>query len=172
MMIRLAFATIVISLLAGCNAMKKMADEVYINQRTRIDLSVPRIDSLLIVASGTSATQQISEEFISLFQNYLKDRGVSSQSMFISYSGKRIDEEKFDNRRYAYTLWIYEQDRKMQLMEKHEYLVPLALKLTDNRSNKNVWIANSIVNNMVRKKYYKEKYAGMLLLIFRANGFL
>ena len=159
-------------LLAGCKAMKKMADQVYINQRSTINFTAPRIDSLLIVTSGTSATQQISEDFISLFQQYLKDRGVPSQRLFVSYSGNRIDEAQFDNRNYSYTLWIYEQDRKMQLLDSYDHLVPLAIKLTDNRNSKNVWIANSIINNMVRNKFYRERYAGMLVIIFRANGLL
>ena len=76
------------------------------------------------------------------------------------------------NRNYAYTLWIYEQDRTLQKLDGYDYLVPLAMKLTDNRTSDNVWIATSIFNDIVKKKFYKEKYAGTLMLIFRANGII
>ena len=71
---------------------------------------------------------------------------------------------------YAYTLWIYEQDKTLQKLDGYDYLVPLAMKLTDNRTSDNVWIGTSVFNGIVKKKFYKEKYAGTLLLIFRANG--
>ncbi len=172
MMIRSLIGIALVALLISCNAMKKMSDQVYIHQRSIMGQDVLRIDSLLIVTSGSSATQQISEDFIVLFQEYLQKKGVTSQRLFISYSGKRINEESFDNREYAYTLWIYEQDRKMQQLENYNYLIPLAIKLTDNNNSQNIWIATSIINSMVRKKYYREKYAGMLMLMLQANGLI
>ncbi len=163
---------VVAVLFAGCQAMKKLDDQVFILQRSSMSVPLPRIDSLLIVANGTSATEQIAEEFISLFQDHLNKKGVHSQRLFVSYTSQRINEENFDNRRYNYTLWIYEQDRKMQLLQDYDHLVPLAIKLTNNSNSENIWIATSIVNNLVRKKFYREKYAGMLILLFRANGLL
>ena len=73
---------------------------------------------------------------------------------------------------YDYTLWIYEQDRSLQKLERYDYLVPLAMKLTDNRTSDNIWIATSLYNDYVRKKFYKERYAGALVLILRANGII
>jgi hypothetical protein len=157
---------------AGCNAMKKLRDEVFIQQRTTLNEPSPRVDSLLIVANGNSATQRIMDDIIPLFRENLNKRRISSSALFVSYSEQRIDETQFDNRNYTYTLWIYEQDRKMQQLEGYEYLVPLAMKLTDNRNDVNIWIATSIVNNIIRKKFYRERYAGTLALLFRANGFI
>lgn len=163
---------VVVLLITGCNAMKKLEDDIYIRQRTSLNKAYPRVDSLLIVANGNSATQRIMEDVIPLFTERLKKRGVATSSLFVSYSDLRINESEFDNRKYAYTLWIYEQNRKMQQLENYDYLVPLAMKLTDNKKSDNVWIATSIFNNMVKKQFYKERYAGTLMLLFRANGII
>lgn len=149
-----------------------MNDQVFIQQRTSMRLPLPRIDSLLIVANGSSATRQIMDEIIPFFQEDLQQRGVNSKSMFVSYTDRRINEQEFDNRKYTYTLWIYEQDRKMQQLENYVHLIPLAIKLTDNSSTENIWIATSIINSLVRKRFYKERYAGTLALLFRANGLI
>jgi hypothetical protein len=159
-------------LLCGCNAMKKLQDGVYIQQRTSINKDYPRVDSLLIVANGNSATQRIMEDVMPLFTEGLKKRGINSVSVFVSYTDKRINEAEFNNQNYAYTLWIYEQDRALQKLDGYDYLVPLAMKLTDNKTSDNVWIATSIFNDIVKKRFYKEKYAGTLELIFRANGII
>src|SRR5687768_1245901 len=159
-------------LFCSCNMMKKMEDSVYIQQRTSMNKDYPQIDSLLIVANGNSATQRLMEDVMPLFTERLKDRGVNSTAVFVSYTDKRINETEFDNRNYAYTLWIYEQDKSMQKLDGYDYLVPLAMKLTDNKTADNVWIATSIFNDVVKKKFYKEKYAGTLVLLFRANGII
>jgi len=159
-------------LLCSCNVMKKLEDGVYIQQRTSVNKDYPRVDSLLIVANGNSATQRIMEDVMPLFTEGLKKRGINSVSFFVSYTDQRINEAEFNNRNYAFTLWIYEQDKAMQKLDGYDYLVPLAMKLTDNRTSDNVWIATSIFNDIVKKKFYKEKYAGTLELIFRANGII
>ena len=159
-------------LLCGCNVMKKMEDGIYIQQRTSVNKVYPRVDSLLIVANGNSATQRIMEDVMPLFSEGLRKRGINSASVFVSYTDKRIDETEFNNRNYAYTLWIYEQDKSLQKLDGYDYLVPLAMKLTDNRTSDNVWIATSIFNDLVKKKFYKERYAGTLVLLFRANGII
>jgi len=172
-MIKNIFYIICASILLGsCQAMKKLQDGIYIQQRTSANKPYPRVDSMLIVANGNSATQRIMEDIIPLFSESLRKRGIKTRLQFISYADWRINEADFDNRNYAYTLWIYEQDRKMQKLEQFDYLVPIAMKLTDNRSSENVWIATSIINDVVKKQFYKEKYAGTLLLIFRANGII
>ena len=159
-------------LLCGCNVMKKMEDGVYIQQRTSINKDYPQVDSLLIVANGNSATQRIMEDVMPYFTEELRKRGVNSTTIFVSYTDKRINETEFNNRNYAHTLWIYEQDKSLQKLDGYNYLVPLAMKLTDNRTSDNVWIATSIFNDIVKKKFYKEKYAGTLMLLFRANGII
>ena len=161
-----------ILILCGCGMMKKMADSVYIRQRTPASNDAVGLDSLLIVGNGNSATQRIIEDVMPLFSERLKERGIKSTSVFVSYSQQRINEAEFDNRNYAYTLWIYEQDRSLQQLGDYHYLVPLAMKLTDNRTSDNVWIATSIFNDLVKKKFYKERYAGTLVLLFRASGFV
>lgn len=161
---------VVALLLGSCNMTKKMEDSVYIQQRTSLGKDYPQVDSILIVANGNSAMQRIMEDVMPYFTNGLKKRGVNTTSVFVSYTEKRIDESAFNKRNYAYTLWIYEQDRTLQKLDGYDYLVPLAMKLTDNRTSDNVWIATSIFNNYVKKKFYKERYAGTLVLIFRANG--
>jgi hypothetical protein len=158
--------------LFSCNAMKKLEDGVYIQQRTSANQDYPRVDSLLIVANGNSATQRIMEDVMPLFSESLKKRGVNSTSVFVSYTDKKINESEFNNRNYAYTLWIYEQDRALQKLDGYNYLVPLAMKLTDNHTSENVWIATSIFNDIVKKRFYKEKYAGTLVFLFRANGII
>ncbi|HET9747210.1 MAG TPA: hypothetical protein VFP97_15960 [Chitinophagaceae bacterium] len=162
----------VIVVLCGCGMMRKMADSVYIHQRTPAKDDPEILDSLLIVGNGNSATQRIMEEVMPLFIERLKQRGITSTSVFISYSNQRINETEFDNQNYAHTLWIYEQDRSLQKLADHNYLVPLAMKLTDNRTSDNVWIATSIFNDLVRKKFYRDRYAGTLVLLFRASGFV
>jgi hypothetical protein len=159
-------------LLSSCNTMKKLEDAVYIQQRTSLNKDYPQVDSLLIVANGNSATQRIMEDVMPYFTEGLKKRGVNSSSVFISYADERINEAEFNNRNYAFTLWIYEQDRTLQNLEGVEWLVPLAMKLTDNRTTDNVWIATSIYNDVVKKRFYKEKYAGTLILLLRANGII
>ena len=159
-------------LLCSCNAMKKLEDDVYIRQRTPWSKDYPQLDSILIVANGNSATKRIMEEVMPYFTNSLKERGVNTTSVFVSYSDKRIDESKFNKRNYAYTLWIYEQDRKLQNLDGYNYLVPLAMKLTDNRTSDNIWIATSVFNDLVKKEFYKERYAGTLMLIFLSNGII
>ena len=159
-------------LLCGCGMMKKMADSVYIHQRTPAKKDADALDSLLIVGNGNSATQRIMEDVMPLFIERLKERGIASTSIFVSYSNQKINEAEFDNRNYAYTLWIYEQDRSLQRLGEYNYLVPLAMKLTDNRTSDNVWIATSIFNDLVKKRFYKERYAGTLVLLFRASGFV
>lgn len=161
-----------IFLVCSCNMMKKMADTIYIQQRTPAASDAEKMDSLLIVGNGNSATQRIMEDVVPLFIERLKDRGIHSTSVFVSYTHKRINEAEFDNKNYAYTLWIYEQDRHMQRLDDYNYLVPLAMKLTDNRTSDNVWIATSIFNDIVKKRFYKERYAGTLVLLFRASGFV
>jgi hypothetical protein len=163
---------VAILLLCGCGTMKKMADSVYIHQRTAAKPDAGPLDSLLIVGNGNSATQRIMEDVMPLFIERLKQRGITSTSVFVSYSNQRINETQFDNQNYAHTLWIYEQDRSLQKLADHNYLVPLAMKLTDNRTSDNVWIATSIFNDLVKKKFYKERYAGTLVLLFRASGFV
>lgn len=162
----------VILLLCSCNVMKKLEDSVYIHQRTPMNDGGPHVDSLLIVGNGNSATQRIMEDVMPLFIERLKERGIQSTSVFVSYSNQRINEAEFDNRNYGYTLWIYEQDRALQKLGEYNYLVPLAMKLTDNRTSDNVWIATSIFNDIVKKRFYKERYAGTLVLLFRASGFV
>lgn len=161
-----------ILLLSSCNMMKKMEDSVYIQQRTSMNKDYPQIDSLLIVGNGNSATQRIMEDVMPLFTEGLRKRGISSVSVFVPYADKRINEAEFNKMNYTYTLWIYEQDRTMQKLEGYDYLVPLAMKLTDNKTSDNVWIATSIFNDIVKKKFYNEKYAGTLVLLFRANGII
>ena len=163
---------VVALLLSGCNVMKKLEDGVYIQQRTSLNKDYPQVDSLLIVANGNSATQRIMEDVMPLFNEGLKKRGINSVAVFVSYNEKRIDESQFNNRNYAFTLWIYEQDKALQKLDGYDYLVPLAMKLTDNRTSDNVWIATSIFNDIIKKKFYKERYAGTLMLIFRANGII
>ena len=158
-------------LLCSCNAMKNLEDDVYIQQRTPWNKDYPQLDSILIVANGNSSTKRIMEDVMPYFTNGLKERGVKATSVFVSYSDKRIDESKFNKRNYAYTLWIYEQDRKLQNLDGN-YLVPLAMKLTDNRTSDNIWIATSLFNDFVKKKFYKERYAGTLMLIFLSNGII
>ena len=150
--------------------MKKLEDGVYIQQRTSINKEYPQIDSVLIVANGNSATQRIMEDVMPYFTEGLKQRGVNTASIFVSYTDKKIDEAAFNKRNYAYTLWIYEQDKTLQKLDGYDRLVPLAMKLTDNRTSDNVWIATSVFNDYVKKKFYKERYAGTLILILRANG--
>jgi hypothetical protein len=152
--------------------MKKLEDGVYIQQRTSMNKDYPQVDSLLIVANGNSATKRIMEDVMPFFTEGLKKRGINTVSVFISYNDQKINEAEFNNRNYAYTLWIYEQDRAMQKLDGYDYLVPLAMKLTDNKTSDNVWIATSIFNDIVKKKFYKEKYAGTLMLLFRANGII
>jgi len=159
-------------LLSGCNMMKKLEDGIYIQQRTSANKVYPQVDSLLIVANGNSATKRIMEDVMPLFTEGLKKRGITSVSVFVSYTDKKINEAEFNNRNFAYTLWIYEQDRTMQKLDGYQYLVPLAMKLTDNKTADNVWIATSIFNDLVRKKFYKERYAGTLVLLLRANGII
>ena len=169
---RTLFSILFILFCCSCNMMKRMADSVYIQQRTPAANDAQQMDSLLIVGNGNSATQRIMEDVMPFFIERLKQRGIKSSSVFISYSNKRINEAEFDNRNYAYTLWIYEQDRHLQKLDEYNYLVPLALKLTDNRTSDNVWIATSIFNDVVKKRFYKERYAGTLVLLFRASGFV
>ncbi len=164
--------SVAVLLLSGCKTMKTLDDGIYIQQRTSLNKDYPQVDSLLIVANGNSSMQRIMEDVMPLFTEGLKKRGINSASVFVSYTDKRIVETEFNNRNYAYTLWIYEQDRAMQKLEGYDYLVPLAMKLTDNRTADNVWIATSIFNDVVKKKFYKEKYAGTLVLLFRANGLI
>ena len=152
--------------------MKKMEDSVYIQQRTSMNKDYPEIDSLLIVGNGNSATQRIMEDVMPFFTEGLRKRGIISLSVFVSYADKRINEAEFNKMNYAYTLWIYEQDRTMQKLDGYEHLVPLAMKLTDNKTDDNVWIATSVFNDIVKKKFYNEKYAGTLVLLFRANGLI
>ena len=159
-------------LLCSCHMTKKMQDGVYIQQRTSLNKDYPQLDSILIVANGNSATKRIMEDVMPYFTDGLKKRGVNTTSVFVSYSEKRIDETAFNKRNYAYTLWIYEQDKTLQKLDGYDYLVPLAMKLTDNRTSDNVWIATSIFNDLVKKKFYNERYAGTLMLIFRANGLI
>ena len=159
-------------LLSSCNMMRKMEDSVYIQQRTSMNKEYPEIDSLLIVGNGNSATQRIMDDVMPFFTEGLRKRGIISSSVFVSYADKRINEAEFNNMNYAYTLWIYEQDRSMQKLDGHDHLVPLAMKLTDNKTADNVWIATSIFNDIVKKKFYNEKYAGTLVLLFRANGLI
>lgn len=158
--------------LSGCNMMKKLQDGIYIQQRTSMNKDYPQVDSLLIVANGNSATQRIMEDVMPLFTEGLKKRGINTAAVFVSYNDQRINEAEFNKRNYAFTLWIYEQDRAMQKLDGYNYLVPLAMKLTDNKTSDNVWIATSIFNDIVKKKFYKEKYAGTLMLLFRANGII
>jgi len=150
--------------------MKKLEDGVYIQQRTPLSKDYPQVDSLLIVANGNSATRRIMEDVMPYFTDGLKKRGINAVAVFVSYTDGRINESEFNNRNYAYTLWIYEQDRALQKLDGYDFLVPLAMKLTDNRTSDNVWIATSIFNDIVKKRFYKERYAGTLMLIFRANG--
>ena len=156
----------------SCNAMKKLSDGVFIQQRTPMSNENPLVDSLLIVANGNSATQRIMEDVIPFFTEGLKKRGVNAAAIFVSYTDQKIDESEFNKRNYNYILWIYEQDRALQQLDGYDYLVPLAMKLTDNRSSKNIWIATSIFNDIVKKKFYHERYAGTLVLLFRANGII
>ena len=141
-------------LLSSCNMMKKLQDGVYIQQRTSMNKDYPQVDSLLIVANGNSATKRIMEDVMPFFTEGLKKRGINTVSVFVSYNDQKINEAEFNNRNYAYTLWIYEQDRAMQKLDGYNYLVPLAMKLTDNKTSDNVWIATSIFNDIVKKKFY------------------
>jgi len=166
------FIPIIILLLCGCNAMKKLEDGVHIQQRTSPNKDYPQVDSLLIVANGNSATRRFMEDVMPYFSEGLKKRGIHSVSVFVSYTDERINEAKFDKRDYTYTLWIYEQDRSMQKLDGYEWLIPFAMKVTDNRTADNVWIATSIFNDIVKKRFYKERYAGMLVILFRANGII
>lgn len=159
-------------LLTSCHMMKKMEDGVYIQQRTSLNKDYPQVDSLLIVANGNSATRRIMEDVMPYFTEDLKKRGINSTAVFVSYADGRINEAQFNNRNYAYTLWIYEQDRALQNLEGYEFLVPLAMKITDNRTSENFWIATSIFNDIVKKRFYKEKYAGTLMILLRANGII
>ena len=159
-------------LLCNCNAMKKLEDGVYIQQRTSLNKDYPQVDSILIVGNGNSATQRIMEDVIPYFTDGLKKRGVHTTSVFVSYTDKKIDESAFNKMNYDYTLWIYEQDKSLQNLDRYDYLIPLAMKLTDNRTSDNIWIATSIFNNYVKKEFYKERYAGTLVLILRANGII
>jgi len=159
-------------LLFSCHTMKKLNDGIYIQQRTSVNKDYPQLDSILIVANGNSATKRIMDDVMPIFTDDLKKRGVNTTSVFVSYTDKRINESEFNKMNYTYTLWIYEQDRALQKLDGYDYLVPLAMKLTDNRTSDNVWIATSVFNDIVKKKFYKEKYAGTLLLIFRANGII
>lgn len=162
----------IVLLLISCKVMKRLEDSVYIQQRTPPANDSQQIDSLLIVGNGNSATQRMMEDVVPLFIERLKQRGINSTAVFVSYSNQRINEAQFDNRKYAYTLWIYEQDRTLQRLGDYNYLVPIAMKLTNNRTSDNVWIATSIFNDLVKKKFYKERYAGTLVLLFRASGFI
>ncbi len=159
-------------LLTSCNVMKKLEDGVYIQQRTSVNKDYPQVDSLLIVANGNSQTRRIMEDVMPYFTEGLKKRGIKSTAVFVAYNDQRINETAFNNRNYAYTLWIYEQDRSLQKLDGYDFLVPLAMKLTDNRTSENFWIATSIFNDIVKKRYYKEKYAGTLMIILRANGII
>ena len=163
---------IALVLLTSCHMMKKLEDGVYIQQRTSLNKDYPQVDSLLIVANGNSATRRIMEDVMPYFTEGLKKRGITSTTVFVSYTDERIDESAFNKQDYNYTLWIYEQDRTLQKLDGYEYLVPFAMKLTDNRTSDNVWIATSIFNDFVRKKFYKERYAGMLVVLLRANGII
>jgi len=163
---------LLVVILCGCNVMKKMQDGIYIQQQTPLYVSPVDVDSLLIIGNGNSPTQRILEEYFSLFQQELEEKGVRSNRVFVAYSTERINEISFDKQNYKYTLWVYEQDRASQRLEDYTYLVPLAMKLTDNRSDKNIWIATSVVNTIIRRPYYREKYAGTLFMLFRANGFV
>jgi hypothetical protein len=169
---KILFIPACLAFLTGCNVMKRMEDGVHIQQRTSINKDYPRVDSLLIVANGNSATQRIMEDVMPMFTDGLKKRGIATASVFVSYTDKKINEAEFNNRNYAYTLWIYEQDRTLQKLDGYDFLVPLAMKLTDNRTSDNVWIATSIFNDIVKKRFYKEKFAGTLVLLFRANGII
>ena len=169
---KIFFIIPVILLLAGCNMMRRLEDSVYIQQRTSAITDFPPMDSLLIVANGNSSTQRIMDEVMPHFIERLKQRGVASRSVFISYSHRRINEAEFKNDNYNYTLWIYEQDRDLQKLNDYTYLIPLAMKLTNNRTGENIWIATSIYNDYVKKKFYKERYAGTLALLFRASGLI
>lgn len=159
-------------LLTSCHMMKKLEDGVYIQQRTSLNKDYPQVDSLLIVANGNSATRRIMEDVMPYFTEDLKKRGIKSTAVFVSYTDGRINEAQFNNRNYAYTLWIYEQDRALQNLEGYDFLVPLAMKITDNRTSENFWIATSIFNDIVKKRFYKEKYAGTLMILLRANGII
>ena len=152
--------------------MNKLDDGVYIQQRTSANKDYPQVDSILIVANGNSATKRIMEDVMPIFTDDLKKRGVNTISVFVPYADRRINESEFNKMNYTYTLWIYEQDKALQKLDSYDHLVPLAMKLTDNRTSENVWIATSIFNDIVKKKFYKEKYAGTLMLIFRANGII
>ena len=157
-------------LLFSCHTMRKLEDGIYIQQRTSVNKDYPQVDSILIVANGNSATKRIMEDVMPIFTGDLRKRGVNSTAVFVSYNEKRIDESAFNKMNYTYTLWIYEQDKALQKLDGYDHLVPLAMKLTDNRTSDNVWIATSVFNDIVKKKFYKQKYAGTLMLIFRANG--
>src|SRR5688572_2613719 len=100
-------------LLSSCNMMKKLQDGIYIQQRTSMNKDYPQVDSLLIVANGNSATQRIMEDVMPFFTEGLKKSGINTVSVFVSYNDQRINEAEFNNRNFAYTLWIYEQDRTM-----------------------------------------------------------
>ena len=169
-------STLLIPLLAfllfNCHTMNKLDDGVYIQQRTSANKDYPQVDSILIVANGNSATKRIMEDVMPIFTDDLKKRGVNTISVFVPYADRRINESEFNKMNYTYTLWIYEQDKALQKLDSYDHLVPLAMKLTDNRTSENVWIATSIFNDIVKKKFYKEKYAGTLMLIFRANGII
>ena len=163
---------IALVLLTSCHMMKKLEDGVYIQQRTSLNKDYPQVDSLLIVANGNSATRRIMEDVMPYFTESLKQRGINSKAVFVAYTDERINEAEFNNRNYSFTLWIYEQDRAMQKLDGYDFLVPLAMKITDNRTSENFWIATSIFNDIVKKRFYKEKYAGTLMILLRANGII
>ena len=60
----------------------------------------------------------------------------------------------------------------MQKLEGYDYLLPLAMKLTDNKTSDNVWIATSIFNDIVKKEILQRKicrYAGASISCQRDN---
>lgn len=159
-------------ILLSCNETKKLSDGIYIQQRSSMSKEYPLVDSLLIVGNGNAATQRIMDDVMSLFMENLEKRGIKTSSVFVAYSDKRVDEASFNKRNYTYTLWIYEQDRKMQRLEEYTYMIPLAMKITDNRTDDNIWIATSVFNDFVRKKIYKERYANTLISLLKINGLI
>src|SRR6187397_1885689 len=79
-------------LLCSCNAMKKLEDGVYIQQRTPVNKDYPQVDSILIVANGNSPTKRIMEDVMRYFADGLKKRGINTVSVFISYNDQKINE--------------------------------------------------------------------------------
>ena len=77
---------VVALLFCSCNMTKKMQDGVYIQQRTSLNKDYPQIDSILIVANGNSATKRIMEDVMPYFTDGLKERGVNTTSIFVSYT--------------------------------------------------------------------------------------